>query len=208
MKSTALKAGLAMSLLSSACQGAALEALDINGRLETRQALTREGEWGLNEYSALLGGSWQDDSGWRYKVQVRALQENQLDGDYHEVEPRELFAEYQGDRCTNTLGVQQVVWGSADRLRVLDVIHAFDRREGYFGDYVQQRRPLAMLNSECSVFEDQSLQLLVIPQTRKDLLPDAAHPSPSPASGMPWRASPVPRRTTRTGASPPTGHRP
>ncbi|CDF96530.1 MULTISPECIES: DUF1302 family protein [unclassified Pseudomonas] len=173
MKRTALKAGLAMSLLSSACQGASLEALDISGRLETRQALTREGEWGLNEYSALLGGSWQDDSGWRYKVQVRALQENQLDGDYHEVEPRELFAEYQGDRCTNTLGVQQVVWGSADRLRVLDVIHAFDRREGYFGDYVQQRRPLAMLNSECSVFEDQSLQLLVIPQTRKDLLPDA-----------------------------------
>lgn len=173
MKVPAVKVGFALAILSNVCYGDALDALDFNGRLETRQALTREGEWGLNEYSALLGGSWQDASGWRYKLQVRALQENKLDGDYHEVEPRELFAEYQGERCTSTLGIQQVVWGSADRLRVLDVIHAFDRREGYFGDYVQQRRPLAMLNSECSVFQDQSLQLLLIPQTRKDLLPDS-----------------------------------
>jgi len=166
-----LSLGALILLVSVDSQAGAPDAVDFNGRLEIRQAVTREGEWGLDEYSALLGSAWQGDSGWRLKAQVRALQENKLDGDYHEIEPRELFAEYQGERCTSTVGVQQVVWGSADRLRVLDVIHPFDRREGYFGDYVQQRRPLAMLNSECSMFEDQSLQVLLIPQTRKDLLP-------------------------------------
>lgn len=46
MKVPAVKVGLALAILSNVCYGAALDALDFNGRLETRQALTREGEWG------------------------------------------------------------------------------------------------------------------------------------------------------------------
>ena len=104
-----LSLGALLLLVSVDSQAGALDAVDFNGRLETRQAVTREGEWGLDEYSALLGSAWQGESGWRLKAQVRALQENKLDGDYHEIEPRELFAEYQGERCTSTVGVQQVV---------------------------------------------------------------------------------------------------
>jgi hypothetical protein len=66
---------------------------------------------------------------------LRGVSERRLDDHFERLEARELFAAYDGERCSHALGVQQVVWGSADRLRLLDVIHPFDRREGYFGDY-------------------------------------------------------------------------
>ncbi|MCE1114608.1 MULTISPECIES: DUF1302 family protein [Pseudomonas] len=139
--------------------------------LDTRQAVDREGHWALEEFSTQMGLALNGDGPWRFKTLWRGVSERRLDDHFERLEARELFAAYDGERCSHALGVQQVVWGSADRLRLLDVIHPFDRREGYFGDYLQQRRPLAMLNSECQLNDDQALQLLVVPQTREDLVP-------------------------------------
>jgi len=148
-------------------------ALDYNGSalLGTRQALDRKGHLALSEYSLHFGGNLYSDSPWRFKALGRALAEYKLGERFERIEARELFAAYDGESCTHTLGVQQVVWGVADRLRILDTIHAFDLREGLFGDYVQQRRPLAMSNSECQLSPDQNLQLLIVPQHKKHLLP-------------------------------------
>jgi len=150
-------------------------ALDYNGSalLATRQALDRKGHLALSEYSLQFGSNLYSDSPWRFKALGRALAEHKLGERFERVEARELFAAYDGEHCTQTLGVQQVVWGVADRLRILDSIHAFDLREGLFGDYVQQRRPLAMSNTECQLGPDQNLQLLVVPQHKKHLLPAA-----------------------------------
>jgi len=150
-------------------------ALDYNGTalIGTRQALDRKGHLALSEYSLHLGANLYSDSPWRFKVLGRALAEYKLDERFERIEARELFAAYDGENCTHTFGVQQVVWGLADRLRILDTIHAFDLREGLFGDYVQQRRPLAMSNSECQISPDQNLQLLIVPQHKKHLLPNA-----------------------------------
>jgi|GEM_PF-1609043 len=148
-------------------------ALDYNtsALLGTRQALDRKGHLALSEYSLHLGAHLYSDSPWRFKALGRALAEYKLGERFERIEARELFVAYDGESCAHTLGVQQVVWGVADRLRILDTIHAFDLREGLFGDYVQQRRPLAMLNTECQISPDQNLQLLLVPQHKKHLLP-------------------------------------
>jgi len=148
-------------------------ALDYNTSavLGTRQALDRKGDLALSEYSLHFGGNLYSDSPWRFKALGRALAEYKLDERFERLEARELFAAYDGESCTHTVGVQQVVWGVADRLRILDTIHAFDLREGLFGDYVQQRRPLAMTNTECQLSPDQNLQVLIVPEHKKHLLP-------------------------------------
>jgi len=148
-------------------------ALDYNGSalLGTRQGLDRKGHLALSEYSLHFGGNLYSDSPWRFKALGRALAEYKLGERFERIEARELFAAYDGEHCTQTLGVQQVVWGVADRLRILDTLHAFDLREGLFGDYVQQRRPLAMSNTECQLSPDQNLQVLIVPQHKKHLLP-------------------------------------
>jgi len=161
-----------LALLLSSAAPLAL-ALDYNSSavLGTRQALDRKGHLALSEYSLHFGGNLYSDSPWRFKALGRALAEYKLGERFERIEARELFAAYDGESCTHTLGVQQVVWGVADRLRILDTIHAFDLREGLFGDYVQQRRPLAMTNTECQLSPDQNLQLLIVPQHKEHLLP-------------------------------------
>jgi hypothetical protein len=61
------------------------------------------------------------------------------------------------------VGKQQVVWGQADGLKVLDVINPQSYREFILDDFDNARIPLTMLNIEIPLADDSSLQVLWIP---------------------------------------------
>jgi len=63
------------------------------------------------------------------------------------------------------IGKQQVVWGQADGLKVLDVVNPQSYREFILDKFADSRTPLWMLNVEVPVGDNDSLQLLWIPDT-------------------------------------------
>src|SRR5262245_25178043 len=68
------------------------------------------------------------------------------------------------------LGLQQVVWGQADGLRVLDVINPLDYREFILEDFLDSRRPLWMARAEVPIKKG-SMQFLWVPYFAPGRLP-------------------------------------
>ena len=87
-----------------------------------------------------------------------------------DLELRELYADTTIGSAQIRLGKQQVVWGQADGLRVLDVINPLSYREFLLGDFEDRRSPLWMLNAEIPIGDDM-LQLIVVPDQTYDELP-------------------------------------
>lgn len=75
---------------------------------------------------------------------------------------RELYVYRRYGRLALTLGKQQVVWGTADGLKVLDVVDPQDYREFILDDFSDSRLPLWTANVEIDLTGLQ-LQLLWIP---------------------------------------------
>jgi hypothetical protein len=68
------------------------------------------------------------------------------------------------------LGRQQIVWGQADGLRILDVINPQELREFILPKFEDSRIPLWITNVEILISDDWTAQLLIIPdQTYADL---------------------------------------
>ena len=63
------------------------------------------------------------------------------------------------------VGKQQVVWGQADGIKVMDVVNPQSYREFIMDDLDDSRIPLWMVNAELPVTDNGSLQLLWIPDT-------------------------------------------
>jgi len=63
------------------------------------------------------------------------------------------------------IGKQQVVWGEADGLKLLDAINPQSYREFTLDDFDDSRIPLWMVNAEISVGDDSMLQVLLITDT-------------------------------------------
>ncbi|MCG8589261.1 MAG: hypothetical protein MJE66_08215, partial [Proteobacteria bacterium] len=90
-------------------------------------------------------------------------------------------------------GKQQVVWGKADGLKVLDVVNPQSFREFILDDFEDSRIPLWLLNAEWAV-GDVLLQLLWIPDKTYHELPEARalwaftaprfRPTPPPGVGL------------------------
>lgn len=76
---------------------------------------------------------------------------------------REIFVDFDYSPLFVRLGRQQVVWGTADGVRVLDCINPGDSRYAYLDDASEYRIPLWMARIEYSPIEDGNLQLLLIP---------------------------------------------
>ncbi len=76
---------------------------------------------------------------------------------------RECYLDVLTDRLDLRLGKQQVVWGTADGIRILDIVNPLDYREWTLKDYVDTRIPLWMLNAEGKILMNGQLQLLLIP---------------------------------------------
>ncbi|MFT6770559.1 MAG: hypothetical protein ACJARU_000759 [Congregibacter sp.] len=82
-----------------------------------------------------------------------------------EVSLRELFVDFQLGVSDWRLGKQQVVWGQADGIKVLDVVNPQSFREFILDDFDDSRIPLWTANVTVPIGEAASLQLLWIPDT-------------------------------------------
>lgn len=74
------------------------------------------------------------------------------------------------------LGKQQVVWGQADGLKVLDVVNPQSYREFILDQFEDSRIPLWMLNVTLPVNDHSALQILWIPDTTYHELAEAGTP--------------------------------
>lgn len=92
-------------------------------------------------------------------------------GDHVEFELRELFVDFELGEMQARVGKQQVVWGQADGLRILDVINPLSFREFILPDFEDRRIPLWMVNAEVPIGEA-TLQILWIPDQTYDEFPE------------------------------------
>ncbi len=91
-------------------------------------------------------------------------------GNSSEFELREFYLEIPSDNYYFTLGKQQVVWGKADGLKVLDIVNPQSYREFILEDFDDSRIPQWMVNIETSVGEWDA-QFLWIPDQSYHVLP-------------------------------------
>ncbi|MFN0086584.1 MAG: DUF1302 family protein [Blastocatellia bacterium] len=85
-------------------------------------------------------------------------------------DPRQALLDGKAGKIDLKLGLQQVVWGQADGLRVLDVINPLDYREFILEDFLDSRRPLWMARGDLPL-KGGSLQMLWIPYFAPARLP-------------------------------------
>lgn len=102
---------------------------------------------------------------------ISAMTRRLLVGDHGDIELREFYIQNIIRGVYVTLGKQQVVWGKADGLRVLDVVNPFDFREFILDDFDDSRIPTWMANLEIPI-KDATLQLLWIPDLTYHQLPE------------------------------------
>lgn len=99
------------------------------------------------------------------------------------------------------LGKQQVVWGQADGLKVLDVVNPQSFREFNLPVFEDSRIPTWMMNLQHPTGDDSNLQFLVIPDMTFNELADGGSDfqttspelAPSPARGVPVQFNDVER---------------
>lgn len=92
-------------------------------------------------------------------------------GDAADFEFRELYVDAEIGAAFLRLGKQQVVWGEADGLRVLDVVNPLNFREFILPDFEDRRIPTFMANLEVPVGA-LSAQFLWIPDHTYDEIPE------------------------------------
>ncbi len=91
------------------------------------------------------------------------------EGDNFDMEVREWYLDTEAAGVFWRLGKQQVVWGQADGLKVLDVVNPQSYREFILQYFDDSRIPLWMVNAEIPIGDDDSLQLLwIMDQTYHD----------------------------------------
>ena len=89
---------------------------------------------------------------------------------------REAYIDYYSNKFDIRVGKQQVVWGTADGVRILDAVNPIDYREFVLPIFADIRIPLYMLKVEYSPKVDGTIQLLVIPDFESNFVPPAGSP--------------------------------
>ncbi len=89
---------------------------------------------------------------------------------------RECYFDIYTDKLDIRAGKQQVVWGTADGVRILDLVNPLDYREWTLRNYVETRIPLWMINAEGELLMDGHLQLLLIPDYEPNYYAPAGAP--------------------------------
>ncbi len=89
---------------------------------------------------------------------------------------RECYLDILTDKLDLRLGKQQVVWGTADGVRILDIVNPLDYREWTLKNYIDTRIPLWMINAEAQLMPNGQLQLLFIPDYEANYYPPAGAP--------------------------------
>lgn len=159
--------------------------IEYRGTLSSRVAVeTRDGNMQLGEvkFEPELAGTLTPNISFRILGRLRGDTQDQIEPgdpgaqsaarsdwnrrafivDNLDAELREAYADiYAGDWFFR-LGKQQVVWGQADGLRVLDQVNPLSFREFTLGNFEDRRIPLWMANLERS-FRSVTVQFLWIP---------------------------------------------
>lgn len=95
------------------------------------------------------------------------------DARHGSAELRELYWEVESGQSYWRLGKQQVVWGEADGLKLLDVINPQSYLEFVLDDFDESRIPVWMVNMEHTLPDDSIVQVLWIPDsTTHELAPE------------------------------------
>jgi len=89
---------------------------------------------------------------------------------------RELYVDFLSNRLDLRLGRQQVVWGTADGVKILDAVNPTDMREFTLDDYSDSRIPLWMLKLEYAPTVNGTFQVLYIPDFEANYIPPAGAP--------------------------------
>ena len=89
-----------------------------------------------------------------------------------ELELRELYVETEWDNTWFTVGKQQVVWGKADGLKVLDIVNPQSFREFILEDFDDSRIPLWTVKVERS-FGPIDVEFLWLPDQTYHALPES-----------------------------------
>ena len=92
-------------------------------------------------------------------------------GDRTDLELREFYVEATVGRTYLTVGKQQIVWGKADGLKVLDVVNPQDFSEFVLDDFDDSRIPLWSVNAEIPI-KNLVVQLIWIPDRTYHKLPE------------------------------------
>jgi hypothetical protein len=93
-----------------------------------------------------------------------------LFGDYAEMELREFYADIAIDDIFLRVGKQQIVWGQADGLKVLDVVNPQSFREFILDDFDSSRIPLWALSAQVP-FGDVIAEFVFVPDNTFDDIP-------------------------------------
>ena len=94
---------------------------------------------------------------------------------------RELYVDTEAAGWALRLGKQQVVWGTADGIKLLDIINPTDYREMAQNAMEDSRIPIWMINAEKNIGESGNIQLIVS-ENRENQFPglnpdgDSGHP--------------------------------
>jgi hypothetical protein len=89
---------------------------------------------------------------------------------------REIYIDYYSNKLDIRIGKQQVVWGTADGVKLLDVVCPMDMREFVLDEFSESRIPLWMLKVEYSPKIDGTIQFLLIPDFESNYIPPAGSP--------------------------------
>ena len=89
---------------------------------------------------------------------------------------REIYIDYYSNKLDIRIGKQQVVWGTADGVKLLDVVCPMDMREFVLDEFAESRIPLYMLKVEYSPKVDGTIQFLLIPDFESNYIPPAGSP--------------------------------
>lgn len=194
-------------LLAMAIPGVAM-AVDVSGYLKNETAVfTKDGQvtgeastmlddeghdkWDLlkfeNSARFFLNGDIGEESSWHGDLNIIYDSEG-VNSDYkgHELYTqndwlRELYVDTYGFGWDFRLGKQQVVWGTADGIKLLDIINPTDYRELNQNVMEDSRIPIWMINAERNVGDSGNIQLIVS-QAEENKIPglnadgDAGHP--------------------------------
>nr|VFJ65664.1 MAG: hypothetical protein BECKDK2373C_GA0170839_11347 [Candidatus Kentron sp. DK] len=87
---------------------------------------------------------------------------------FNETRLRHASITYRSETREASVGLQQVVWGKADRLRILDRIHSFEQSELTLRPLIKLRRPDWMARVLYGYSETGSVEAVIIPYARVD----------------------------------------
>ena len=186
-----LKSRLMVSCACAGCvalSGAAQAEIEISGYLKNETAVYTRGGASTGQAQNALGkgghdqgellkfentvrtfvnGDLTDDSTWHAELQFVHNSEG-VNADY--VWPRqytqtevlrELYADTSFGDWDLRLGKQQVVWGTADGIKLLDIINPTDWREFNQNTMDESRIPVWMVNAERNIGESGNIQFII-----------------------------------------------